>query len=209
MLKFALFFVFTLFHSISQADAFKLGFVGDSITEGYGVDTLKSYPYQLQDILIKKSAREVQIYVDGISGSTSASGPARVKAMLQKQKLDLLVIALGANDGLRGLPVASMKSNLAKSLSEAKKTKVKVLLVGMHAPPNLGKKYTQEFDKCFKSLNSQYKPLFAPFLLEGVAGNSKLNQSDQIHPNEEGHLKVAENLSKYILPVISKKKTSF
>lgn len=167
----------------------KLVLIGDSLTEGYGVAKEKSYAHLLQ----MKFGDRVQIVNASISGSTSASAPSRMKWQL-KNKPDVILLALGANDGLRGLPVKSLESNLSQAIELAQKEGVKLILGGMYLPPNYGANYTKEFKATFKKLADKYKTPFIPFMLEGVAGHSELNQADGVHPNEKGQVVVAETV---------------
>jgi acyl-CoA thioesterase-1 len=159
--------------------------LGDSLTEGYGIEKENAYPTLVEEML-KKSGKNVRIINAGISGSTSASAPSRLRWLLTSQP-DILFLALGANDGLRGVSIETTKKNLKDTIREAKKAKMKVWLAGMRLPPNYGKKYTQDFEQMFKALAKEENVPLLPFLLEGVAGQKELNQPDAIHPNEKGH----------------------
>lgn len=178
----------------------KILFLGDSITAGLGVMREESYPY-LIDRMLKKKGHKVRIYNGSISGSTSASALSRLK-WFKRVKADILVLALGANDGLRGQPVKSMEKNLEKTVVFAKRSGMKVIVAGMKMPPNYGKKYTDDFEKVFFNLAKKHKTYLIPFLLEGVGGNPELNQADGIHPNKEGQKIIADNVIKYILELL-------
>ena len=132
-----------------------------------------------------------------ISGSTSASGPGRLRWQL-KNKPDLLLLELGANDGLRGLDPLKMEENLDQVLRECKKEKVAVILAGMKMPLNYGKEYRQKFEAVFPRLAQKYQIPLIPFFLDGIAGDAKLNQADGIHPNEKGHQILAEKIYQQI-----------
>ena len=179
------------------ADDFKkLVIIGDSITEGYGVSHDQAYPHLMQQ-KIDKLDKKWRVVNSGISGSTAASAPSRVTWIL-KQKPELVLIALGANDGLRGAPVKSIEDNLAKAVAACKSAGVRVIIVGMKLPPNYGLEYTKQFEGAFgRVANGAGVPLL-PFLLEGVAGKAGLNQADGIHPNEKGHVIVAETVFKFV-----------
>jgi acyl-CoA thioesterase-1 len=167
--------------------------VGDSITEGYGVEKEKAFPALLE----KSLGSGWKIVNSGISGSTSASAPGRINWVI-KAKPNAAMIALGGNDGLRGLPPEALEKSLSQAIEAAQAAGVKVLLAGMLAPPNMGENYTKKFKVVYPRLAKKYKiPLF-PFLLEGVAGNPELNLNDGIHPNEKGHVIIAENIKKFI-----------
>ena len=188
-----------LFFSLSFSSSIERWvFLGDSLTEGYGISKENAYPAKLETLLNahlkdKKTNRQIQIVNAGISGSTSASGLSRLKWQL-KQPTALVLIALGANDGLRGQPIAALKKNLTDMVEYAKSQKVKVVLAGMRLPQNYGAKYTNDFEKSFKEVSSSQKVLLLPFLLEGVAGKKDLNLSDGLHPNEKGHEALSKNL---------------
>jgi acyl-CoA thioesterase-1 len=193
----ALFLVVALAASPSALAAKKLVLLGDSLTEGYGVAREKSYAYLLQ----QKFGAQVQIVNASISGSTSASAPSRMKWQM-KEKPDALLLALGANDGLRGLPVKTLEDNLSQAIEIAQKEGVKVILGGMYLPPNYGADYGQKFKEVFKRLASKYKTPFIPFMLEGVAGHPEFNQADGIHPNEKGQAMVAETVYKALKAIL-------
>jgi acyl-CoA thioesterase-1 len=184
----SVFILLSLF-SVSAFATKKLVFIGDSLTEGYGVDKDAAFP-ALIEAQLKSEKRDWSVVNAGISGSTSASAPARMKWVL-KSHPDLIVLALGANDALRGLKVQETQKNLAQALELAKLEKVKVVVAGMLAPPNYGKQYTKEFAEIYPYLALQSGAKLLPFLLEGVAGHPDLNQTDGIHPNEKGHRIVA------------------
>lgn len=175
-------------------------FLGDSLTEGYGVEKEDSYPVLIEKRL-KKDGQPAEIINTSVSGSTTASAVSRLKWHL-KNKPDLVVLALGSNDGLRGLKVEAMKKNLSDAIKLAKDNKIEVLLVGMKIPPNYGKTYASDFEKVFVELAKENKIPLINFLLEGVGGEKKLNQEDGIHPNEKGHLKMADTVYPTLLKVL-------
>ncbi len=168
-------------------------FVGDSITEGYGVKQEQAFPAIAGEIL-KKKGHDVKIVNGGISGSVSADADARVKWFL-KLKPDILVLELGGNDALKGTPVAQIEKNLDRALKVALEAKLKVLLVGMRIYTNFGPDYTKQFADLFPRLARLRKVPLIPFLLEDVALKKELMQSDQKHPNVPGHAKVAEQVA--------------
>ena len=159
--------------------------LGDSLTEGYGIEPIFSFPAQLEALLSGKKL-SYKVINGGISGATTASGLSRLKWFL-RSKPDIMILALGANDGLRGLKVEDSKKNLDAIIVLAKKNKIKVLLAGMQMPPNYGEEYRVNFKKMYFDLVKKHNILMIPFLLEGVAGNNKLNIEDGIHPNKEGY----------------------
>lgn len=170
--------------------------LGDSVTEGYGVARESAWP-ALVEKKIKAAGQDWVVINAGISGSTSASGPSRVKWQL-KTKTDLMILALGANDGLRGLSTEETEKNLAQTVEFAQKSGTRVVLAGMLVPPNYGKDYTSKFEKIFQRVAKKYKIRLMPFLLEQVGGEMKFNQTDGIHPNEKGHEIIADNVYKFI-----------
>ena len=191
----------------NQALGTSIFFLGDSLTEGLRVLTKESYPVVLKEKLSQKGIN-IEIIVDGISGSTSASGPSRLKKLLEKETPEYLFLALGANDGLRGYPTDSLKTNLEKCITMALDAGTKVILAGMQIPDNYGMRYSNEFKQVYQDLYAEYKGTkrlsFYVFLLEGVALNANLNQSDGIHPNAAGYEVIAENLLEFFIEKIIK-----
>lgn len=174
----------------------KLVIIGDSITEGYGVSHDQAYPSLLQKKL-ESAGKNWRVVNSGISGSTAASAVTRTTWIL-KQKPDLVILALGGNDGLRGAPVKSLERNLAEAVDLCQKASVPVVLAGMKLPPNLGAVYTKQFEKAFETVAREKKVPLIPFLLENVGGVKELNLPDGIHPNEKGHVIVAQTVLKAI-----------
>lgn len=173
--------------------------VGDSLTEGYQVPESDSYPSVLQRLLSKKLSKTVKVINGGVSGATTASGLRRLNWYMKgKSKPTILILALGANDGLRGLPVKNSERNLAQTIEKAKQYGMTVILAGMQIPPNYGESYAKEFKKIYPRLAKQYGVALIPFLLEGVAAQPKLNLPDGIHPNAEGYQIVATNVLPYV-----------
>lgn len=170
----------------------RLLIIGDSLTEGYGVTQKSAYPSQLESI-IQKRGKNYEVINAGSSGSTSASAFSRMKWHMKKTP-GIVILALGANDGLRGTSVSATKSNLSKAIDVALNKKVKVYLAGMKLPMNYGKKYRADFEKVFSELVKEKKIKFIPFLLKGVGGRPELNLADGIHPNEEGHKIIAQTV---------------
>jgi len=192
-----LFWIFISFpFSQAQAETKRLLVLGDSLTEGYGIAQAAAYPALLEK-KIKASGKNWTVINAGISGSTTASGPARLKWQL-KSKPDLMILALGANDGLRGLDVQATEKNLAATIEIAKKEKIPVILAGMLLPPNYGTDYRKKFEEIYLSLAKKYQLKKIPFLLEGVAGKHELNLADGIHPNEKGHQIISDLVYKSI-----------
>lgn len=182
----------------------KVLFLGDSLTEGYGVSKDKSYPEIVKKILLKKGVA-IEVLNGSVSGSTTASSESRLKWFL-KAKPAILFLAVGANDGLRGIKVEESQKNLRECIQKAKSANLKVILAGMMVPPNYGPDYSKKFRKMYSDVASEESVTLMPFLLENVAGEKSLNQEDGIHPNELGHVKMAENVSKYLLKAMSHSK---
>lgn len=176
--------------------AYQIVCIGDSLTEGYSLKPEHAYPALLQDKL-KKINPTSSVVNAGISGATSQIALSQVKKFVT-QKPSLIILALGANDGLRGLPVPAMENNLEQAIKEIKKNKIPMLLVGMLIPPNYGPTYTQNFKVVFTRLAQKHQLPFMPFLLQDIAGQPELNLPDQIHPNEKGHQIIAKNIWPYI-----------
>ena len=166
--------------------------LGDSLTAGLGLEPHEAYPARLQERL-DAVGYHIQVENAGVSGDTSAGGLRRLEWAMDGGA-DLLIVALGGNDGLRGLPVDQMKDNLAQIITTANTKGVEVLLAGMEAPPNFGAAYTAAFRDVYHQLAREHDIVLVPFLLEGVAGVAHLNQADGIHPNAEGAARVAEHL---------------
>ncbi|HLV93015.1 MAG TPA: arylesterase [Aequorivita sp.] len=178
-------------------------FFGDSITAGYGLDdTNDAFPGIIQT-KIDSLGLGYTVINSGVSGETTAGGRSRIDWILN-QSIDIFVLELGANDGLRGVPITETKANL-QTIIDAVKTKdenIKIILAGMEIPPNMGQDYTTEFRTIFSDLASKNELVFIPFILENVGGVKELNQRDGIHPTAEGHRIVAENVWEVLLPVI-------
>jgi acyl-CoA thioesterase-1 len=166
--------------------------LGDSLTAGYGLLESQAYPSLLQK-LMDQDGYAFEVINAGVSGDTSAGGLRRLDWALEGN-VGVLILALGANDGLRGLPIAAMKENLGTIIDRAREKNVVVILAGMEAPPNYGPEYVQGFRAAYRELAARKKVVFVPFLLDNVAGVSTLNQPDGIHPNEAGTRIVADTI---------------
>lgn len=188
-----------------KSQELKILFLGDSLTEGYGIDPDKAFA-PLIDKKIKAEfthGANIKVIQDGISGATSASALGRLKWQLRaKHKPKILVLALGANDGLRGLDPQAMQKNLISVIELAQKKGLIVVFAGMRALPNYGQQYAQQYEPVFSNLAQKYQLIFMPFLLDEVAGSPQLNIADGIHPNEKGHEIIANNLYPYIKKAI-------
>ncbi|MBX3040823.1 MAG: arylesterase [Bdellovibrionaceae bacterium] len=171
----------------------KLIVLGDSLTEGYGVSRETAFPAVLEKRIHEGGKKDWSVVNAGVSGSTTASAVSRMKWVF-RTKPDMVILCLGANDGLRGLKVAESKKNLDEAIRYAKSQNVPVILGGLYMPPNYGKEYTSEFHKMYEDLAKEHKVAFIPFLLEGVGGKSQYNLADGIHPNEKGHEIIAKTV---------------
>jgi acyl-CoA thioesterase-1 len=172
--------------------------MGDSLTEGYRLSKEEAYPAILEKEL-KKNHPDIKVINGGVSGSTTASAMKRLEWYL-KARPDIMILALGANDGLRGVKTEETRKNLERVIEKARGSGIKVILAGMRMPPNFGKEYTESFNELFPALAKEYKIPLIPFILEGVAGKSALNLADGIHPNPEGHRIMARTVMKYLEP---------
>ncbi len=193
--KLIIFCLFLTSFSVS-ATTEKILMLGDSLTEGYGVSEEHAYPKVLEGLIVE-SGKDYQVINGGVSGSTTASGTSRLRWFL-KAKPKLVLIALGANDGLRGVKLSQSKKNLKNIIELATKNNIKVVLAGMRIPPNYGEDYTKQFQKLYIDLAREYKVKRIPFLLKGVAAIKELNIEDGIHPNRKGHKIMANTVYKYI-----------
>jgi acyl-CoA thioesterase-1 len=180
----------------------RIVFLGDSLTAGLGLPREQSVPSLIQ-ARVNAAGYQYEVINAGVSGDTSAGGLSRLDWSLEGD-VEVLVIELGANDGLRGLPPAQMKNNLDEIITRAKRRGITVILTGMEAPPNYGPLYTSEFRAVFSDLADDHDVAFVPFFLEGVAGNAKLNQRDGIHPNAEGARLVEALIWRTLEPVLDK-----
>jgi acyl-CoA thioesterase-1 len=178
----------------------RIVFLGDSLTAGYGLPKEQSVPSLVQKRL-DEEGYGFEVVNHGVSGDTSAGGVSRLDWALTGD-VRVLVVELGANDGLRGIPVESMKANLSDIITRAKARGVSVLLTGMEAPPNHGPVYTRQFRQAFADLAREHDVAFVPFYLEGVAGNAALNIADGIHPNAEGAAIVEKTVWKALEPLL-------
>ncbi len=176
---------------------------GDSLSAAYGLRQGAGWPSLLQERLQQNKFNYIVVNLS-ISGETSAGGAARAAAALGDAKPAVLVLALGANDGLRGLPVAQLRGNLAAIVKAAKAARSKVVIVGMRMPPNYGPQYTEQFQRSFSELAKEQGLALVPFLLEGVAQRPELFQQDQLHPTEEAQTLILENVWKALQPLLKK-----
>lgn len=175
-------------------------FLGDSLTAGQGVEAAEAYPQVLAAMLAQDGMVDLRIVNGSISGSTSASGLSRLRWYRGKIRPSVLFLALGANDGLRGLTVEEMAKNLAEVIATAQAEGMAVILAGMELPPNYGDDFTAAFRQVYRELAARFRVELIPFLLEGVGGVAALNQADGIHPNAEGHRLIA----RHVYPVLKR-----
>ena len=198
--KIFLFIVTALLFQTSRAKV--VLFFGDSLTAGYGLSQEEAFPALVEKSLVKAGAK-VKVINAGLSGETTAGGLTRIDWIL-RQPIDVFVLELGANDGLRGLPLDQTKKNLQIIIDKVKEKYpfCKFVMAGMMVPPNMGKEYTSSFQAIFRDLAKKNDGVLIPFLLEGVAGIEKLNQADGIHPNVEGHKIVAVNVARVLTPLL-------
>jgi acyl-CoA thioesterase I len=177
-------------------------FLGDSITAGYGLELSQAYPALLQQ-RINEQGLNFNVINAGQSGDTSAGGLGRMDWLL-KNKVDVLVLELGGNDGLRGLPVEVTRKNLQAIIDRARQRypQMKIIVAGMRIPPNMGAQYSRDFEAMFAGLAKKNNAALIPFILEGVGGVRQMNLPDGIHPTAKGHEIVAENVWRVLEPVL-------
>ena len=177
--------------------------LGDSLAAGLGVEETEAFPAVLQE-KIEAAGLNYTVVNAGVSGDTTADGLNRINWLL-KRKIDVLILELGGNDGVRGLPVSATKSNLQSIIDRVTQTypQSQIVLAGMQMPPNMGSDYTKEFRKVFPDLAEKNHAALIPFLLEGVGARPDLNQPDQIHPTAEGHRIIAKNVWKVLAPILN------
>jgi acyl-CoA thioesterase-1 len=177
--------------------------LGDSIAAGYGVEPEEAYPALLQE-KVKAAGLNFTVINAGVSGDTSADGLNRINWLLRRP-VDVLVLELGGNDGLRGIPVSTTETNLQTIIDRTKQKypNARVVIAGMQMPKNMGEDYTTAFKNMYPALAKKNHATLVPFLLEGVGGRPELNQPDHIHPTAAGHRIVAENVWKVLQPVLT------
>ncbi|HEU5196442.1 MAG TPA: arylesterase [Methylomirabilota bacterium] len=174
--------------------------LGDSLTAGLGVPSEEAYPALLEARLAREGLR-YRVVNAGVSGDTTAGALRRLDWVLRARPA-VVVVALGANDGLRGLPVAAMRDNLVAIVMRLREAGARVLLAGMRLPPNYGAEYTREFAAAFETVARRTSVPLLPFLLDGVAGRPALNRPDGIHPNAAGQRQVADNVWRALEPLV-------
>lgn len=191
--------------AVSEKPKSRILVFGNSLTAGYGLSPDKAYPALLQQ-KIDSLQLPFRIVNAGLSGDTSEGGLNRLEWVLQ-QPVEVFILELGANDGLRGLPPSTTRNNLESIIERVHKkdSTIPIILAGMKIPPNLGQSYSWEFERNYQTLAKRQGVYLVPFLLEGVAGKPELNLADGIHPNARGHQVLAENVWKVLYPVLKKK----
>jgi acyl-CoA thioesterase I len=184
-MRFVLSFIFVLFLGLpSRAEPVTILALGDSLFAGYGLDQPQSYPAQLEAAL-KAKGLDVKVLNAGVSGDTAAQGAARLGWALSDD-VDAVIVELGANDALRGLPPEQAEAALDEIAKTVSEKKLPLLLMGMRSPPNMGPDYAARFEPMFERVAQKYGAALYPFFLDGVAADASLNQSDGIHPNLQG-----------------------
>jgi acyl-CoA thioesterase-1 len=186
----------------SGPDRPRIIFLGDSLTAGLGLDVKDSFPSVIQSRLIREG-HQYEVVNAGVSGDTSAGGLRRLEWAMADGDPRILIVALGGNDGLRGLPPEQLEANLATIIERGQKRGLTVILAGMEAPPNFGADYTARFRAVYSTLSRRYEVRLIPFLLEGVAGNPAFNQADGIHPNSQGAERVADLVWRTLEPALA------
>lgn len=176
--------------------------VGDSLGAGYGVQREHSWAYLLNE-KFRQQNRPVHIVNASISGDTSAGGLARLEALLKQERPRWVMIELGGNDGLRGMDIGAMQRNLEAMVRMSRQHQAQPLLVGIKIPPNYGRKYRERFEQAFVDVSQQQDVPFLPFLLDGVGGVDQYMQDDRIHPNALAQPVIADNVWKFLTPVLS------
>lgn len=184
----------------ARAAKARVVFLGDSLTAGLGLEQAEAYPTLIQQ-KIDGAGLPYEVVNAGVSGDTSAGGLSRLDWALEGD-VKVMVVALGGNDGLRGLPAAELKKNLATIIERAQAKQITVILAGMEAPPNFGRDYITAFRDIYPALAEQYKLPLIPFLLQNVAGIERLNQRDGIHPTAEGARIVADTVWSVLRPTL-------
>jgi len=187
---------------LSTLAEIKILCLGDSLTAGFNLEQKHAYPHLLEQQLTAQN-HSVKVVNAGISGSTTASALGRLRWHLRsKNRADILLLALGANDGLRGLDLQAAKQSLLKTIQLAHKNKIQVLLAGMKIPPSYGLEYARAFHQMYRDIAADEAVTFIPFLLEGVATKAEFNLPDGIHPNADGHQIISQTVLKHLLPLL-------
>ena len=189
--------------SAASAAAGTILVYGDSLSTAYGISQKDGWVSLLGERLKQRGSDYIVVNAS-ISGETTSGGAARMGDALERFRPDVVVLALGGNDGLRGLPVAEMKANLARIIRAAQARKARVLVVGMRIPPNYGRKYTEEFFRAFADVARGEKAAYVPFLLDGIGEHRELFQADQIHPTAAAQPLVLDTVWKGLEPLLKR-----
>ncbi len=202
MRYFLLFWFLMIVTSVTAQNKKTILIFGDSITAGYGIDPQQAFPALIQE-RIDSLGMAYNVINGGLSGETSAGGLRRIDWVLQRP-VDIMILELGGNDGLRGIDLTSTKQNLQQIIDKAlkKNPDMEIILAGMQVPPNLGTDYTKEFANIYPDLAKENNLPLIPFILEKVGGRPELNLPDGIHPTAEGHKLVAETVWETLYPII-------
>jgi acyl-CoA thioesterase-1 len=187
----------------SAAPAKKVLVYGDSLSSAYGMPAQLGWVALLEERL-KREHPDYSVANASISGETSAGGLARIDKTLEREQPAVLILELGGNDGLRGLPVPQMKKNLSAIVGRAQKAGAKVLLIGMRMPPNYGDAYNRAFEKAFDEIAKEFRVAYLPFLLEGFGDKTELFQPDRIHPTESAQAIIVKNVERALAPLLRK-----
>jgi acyl-CoA thioesterase-1 len=174
---------------------------GDSLSAAYGIARTRGWVALLEERL-KRERIDYSVVNASVSGETSAGGRARIDAALERNRPAVVIVELGGNDGLRGLPIAQMKQSLGAIAESSRKSGARVLFVGMKLPPNYGADYTAQFETAFRELAVQHKAALVPFMLEGIAEKPEYFQSDRIHPTEEAQPLILERIWPALRPLL-------
>ena len=196
-LNFTIFFFLSIFVNIAYSKSLKVVVFGDSLIAGYGLLKEDGFVNQLQN-KVNYSKINLKLINSGVSGETSTGLYNTFKWVLEEE-YDAVIVSIGANDALRGIDPKTTYKNLENILIHLKKNKIPTMLIGMKAPSNLGKEYVKEFNAIYPTLSKKYNVIFFPFFLKDVALEPTLNQTDMIHPNKKGVVKIIENIFPYFL----------
>ena len=194
-------FVFMLWPPGAVAAGKSILIFGDSLSAAYGIAHSQGWVALLEERL-KRERVDYSVVNASISGETSAGGRARLDGALERHRPAVVILELGANDGLRGLPVAQMRANLAAMIERAQKNGARVLLVGMKVPPNYGPEYAEAFERAYGELARRHKVALLPFLLEGFAEKQEYFQPDRIHPTAEAQPLIADRVWRSLRPLL-------
>ena len=202
MLRILLFALTTAWSAATAAGTILV--YGDSLSAAYGIGQKEGWVTLLEERL-KQRKLDYSVANASISGETTSGGAARIEDALARFKPEVVIVALGGNDGLRGLPVAEMKANLLRIIGAAQARNAKVLVAGMRLPPNYGAKYTQAFQQAFADAARERRAAYVPFLLDGIADTRDLFLADQIHPSAQAQPIILDTVWKGLEPLLKKK----